>query len=107
MWNVRMNLLEAEAVEEMNEATGVISEAGGGGTERYLWLRSIFAAGRSVGRQETMALARVPAVGEYVCLPLEEDVWYRVEAVLHTPGQATHVAEIWAFEGAADDVAPE
>jgi hypothetical protein len=29
---------------------------------------------------------------------MEEDVWYRVDIVLHTPGQPGHVAEIWAAE---------
>jgi hypothetical protein len=96
---VLMNLIDTDAMEEISEAEEVLDSAGARNpSERMLLMQKIFAFGRTGGRRETIAFSRVPAMGEYVTVPMEEDVWYRVDFVLHTPGHPAHVAEIWAVE---------
>lgn len=96
---VLINLLDLEAIEELEEVQEVLELAGSANPrERTLLLRQIFSVGRSIGRRETLPMGRVPTVGEYLCLPMENDVWYRTEIVLHTPGHPSHVAEIWVLE---------
>lgn len=99
MVSVLLNLVDVEALEEVIEAQEVLGQAGAiEPADRALLLRQIFSVGSSMGRRETLTFNRVPVPGEYLCLPMEEDVWYRVELVLHTPGRPAHVAEIWAIE---------
>ena len=95
---VLLNLIDFETLDEQEEAASVITQAGGESiAERILLLRGVF-GGSPLGRRETLPFARIPSVGEYICLPMEEDTWYRVEIVLHTPAHPAHAAEIFAVE---------
>jgi len=99
MQPILLHLIDAEALEEIQEAQEVIRTAGGETpAERLQWMQTIFSADTTLARRATIPFSRVPAVGEYLCLPMEEDVWYRVEIVLHTPGRPSHMAEVWAIE---------